>query len=55
MMFDFLGEPQCAASINKAVESSLSDGLVRTPDLGGDADTKLVEQDIVDRIHRMHG
>ena len=50
MMLDFLGERQAARMIDKAVESSLEDGRVRTTDLGGSAGTAEVGDDIVTRI-----
>ena len=50
IMLDFLGERQAARLIDKAVESSLKDGRVRTADLGGSAGTVEMGADIVVRI-----
>jgi tartrate dehydrogenase/decarboxylase/D-malate dehydrogenase len=39
MMLDHLGEGEAAASIVKAIERVLAELKLRTPDLGGAADT----------------
>ena len=48
MMLDFLGES--GKGIEQAVSESLRDGSVRTPDLGGNASTSDVGDDIVARL-----
>ena len=47
MMLGHLGQPQTAASIERAVERNLREGQVRTPDLGGTASTSEVGDEIV--------
>ncbi len=39
MLLDHIGESKGAESVEKAVEKALSEGLIRTPDLGGDTKT----------------
>ena len=41
MMLDHLGHPEAAAGILGAIEDVIAGGI-RTPDLGGDADTAQV-------------
>lgn len=53
MMFDYLGdgEEEAAADLREAVESQLADeNAPRTPDLGGDAGTSAVVEDLLDRL-----
>ncbi len=40
MMLDHLGCPEAAAAIMRAIEAVLADGGVRTPDMGGTANTR---------------
>jgi tartrate dehydrogenase/decarboxylase / D-malate dehydrogenase len=42
MMLDFLGEPEAAARLLRALESHVEHGKVRTPDLGGSNSTSEV-------------
>jgi tartrate dehydrogenase/decarboxylase / D-malate dehydrogenase len=42
MMLDFLGEPEAAACLLRALESHVEQGKVRTPDLGGSSSTSEV-------------
>ena len=50
MMLDFLGGRRAAGMIERAVESNLENGCVRTPDLGGSSATTDVGDDIAARI-----
>jgi len=40
LRFEFLGEPEAAAAIERAVELSTADPSTRTLDLGGSASTR---------------
>jgi tartrate dehydrogenase/decarboxylase/D-malate dehydrogenase len=42
MMLDFLGEPEAADRLLRALATHVQDGTVRTPDLGGSASTSEV-------------
>ncbi len=53
MMLDELKKPEAANLIIKAVEDVLKEGKVRTPDLGGNAKTKDVGDEIVKKIKEM--
>ena len=46
MMLDHLGEATAAAEMRLAVETTLAEGRLRTPDLGGDASTSQVGDEI---------
>jgi isopropylmalate/isohomocitrate dehydrogenase-like protein len=50
MMLDYLGEKEAAAKIEKAVMSVLSEGKVRTADLGGSATTSEMSDAIASKI-----
>ena len=50
MMLDYLGEKKPAAQIEKAVIDVLSEGKVRTADLGGSARTDEMADAIADKI-----
>ncbi len=50
MMMDFLGESEAAALLDKAVVENLTAGAVRTPDIGGQATTVEVGDDIAARV-----
>lgn len=39
MMLDHLGHPEAGSAVVKAIERVLEDPSLRTPDLGGSADT----------------
>ena len=47
LMLDHLGEPEAAASLNRAVQTCLEQGEVKTGDLGGDATTSSVGDEVV--------
>ncbi len=53
MMYDFLGEPDAAALIRRAVRENLIEGKVRTPDLKGTATTTQVGDDIAARVEKL--
>lgn len=46
MMLDFLGEKQAAALIEKAIALTTQNGTILTPDLGGQASTQVVGEEI---------
>jgi tartrate dehydrogenase/decarboxylase/D-malate dehydrogenase len=50
MMLDHLGHPEAAADIVAAIERVLKESDVKTPDMGGKADTKTLSQAIVDAL-----
>jgi isocitrate dehydrogenase (NAD+) len=50
MMLRHLGEGTAARSVEAAVDRVLSDGTVRTPDLGGTASTADVAQAVADAV-----
>ncbi len=50
MMLDHLGHGEAAAAIMSAIERVLKDGSVRTPDLGGEANTVELGQAITDAL-----
>ena len=50
MMLDHLGEGDGARAIEAAIAAVLADGSVRTPDLGGQADTNTLAQAIADAL-----
>jgi len=52
MMLDFLGEVEVAKDIEHAVEEVLSEGKVRTQDLGGDAPTEKYGDEIVKKLQK---
>ena len=51
MMLDYLGEKAAALKIEKAVLEVLSEGKVRTADLGGSSTTSQMSQAIETKIH----
>lgn len=53
MMVRFLGEKETSACIEKAVGDNLTEGKIRTPDIGGNATTDQVGTDICERILRL--
>jgi len=50
MMLDYLGEKEAAAKIEHAVMSVLSEGKVRTKDLGGSSTTSEMSEAIASKI-----
>lgn len=50
LMLEFLGFPEPAARIYKAVDANLAAGQITTPDLGGKSSTREVIDDIVKRL-----
>ncbi|GAF84474.1 unnamed protein product, partial [marine sediment metagenome] len=50
MMLDCLGETEAAQSIESAVEKVLSEGKVRSHDLGGDSSTIEVGDEVVRKL-----
>ena len=53
MLLDYLGQPAAAREIHSAVAAVLSEGRVRTPDLGGSSSTEQVAEAVLARLdHR---
>ena len=50
MMLEHLGETEAAAAIVQAIEAVLAEAKLRTPDLGGPADTTLCGKAIAERL-----
>ncbi|KAL1990537.1 hypothetical protein VTN49DRAFT_6376 [Thermomyces lanuginosus] len=50
LMLEFLGEESAAAKIYAAVDASLDEGKVLSPDLGGKATTQEVLEDVLKRL-----
>ena len=50
MMLDYIGEKETALKINKAVEDVVGRGKVLTPDLGGNAKTMEMTEEIVKEL-----
>ena len=50
LMLEFLGEEEAASKVEKAVEGSLDEGKLLTPDMGGKAVTEDVVNDILKRL-----
>ncbi|KAI5803859.1 isocitrate dehydrogenase LysB [Geopyxis carbonaria] len=50
VMLEFLGEAEAAGVVHKAVEASLREGRVLTPDLGGKNTTEEVTMDVLRRL-----
>ena len=50
MMSEHLGEGEGARAIEAAIAAVLADGSVRTPDLGGQADTNTLAQAVADAL-----
>jgi tartrate dehydrogenase/decarboxylase/D-malate dehydrogenase len=44
LMLDFLGEAEAASLVMRAIEATVEEGTVLTPDLGGKATTTQVEE-----------
>ncbi|MGB9915394.1 MAG: isocitrate/isopropylmalate dehydrogenase family protein [Candidatus Bathyarchaeales archaeon] len=53
MMLDYLGEKEAAAKIEKAVMQVLSEGKVRTKDLGGASTTSEMSEAVVSKIRML--
>lgn len=52
MMLDHLGHTEAAKAIEDAIEYALSNGKVRTPDLGGNNSTQEIGKAVVERIEK---
>ncbi|HEY3943960.1 MAG TPA: isocitrate/isopropylmalate dehydrogenase family protein [Solirubrobacteraceae bacterium] len=52
LMLEFLGEGDCAAAIERAVNASTANPQTRTPDLGGSASTRVAGQAIREALER---
>ena len=52
LMLEFLGEGDCAAAIERAVNASTANPASRTPDLGGSASTRAAGQAIREALER---
>ena len=50
LMLDDLGEAEAAATVMHAIEDVLTEGVVRTPDVGGDASTGEVADALVQSV-----
>ena len=50
MMLDHLGHEDAGKAVTDAIERVLDDGTVRTPDLGGQANTGELGKTIVDAL-----
>jgi tartrate dehydrogenase/decarboxylase/D-malate dehydrogenase len=50
MMLDHLGQPEAAAAILRAIEAILVEANLRTPDLGGPANTISCGTAIADAV-----
>ncbi|MEM2081733.1 MAG: isocitrate/isopropylmalate dehydrogenase family protein [Candidatus Bathyarchaeia archaeon] len=53
MMLDYLGEKEAAAKIEKAVIQVLSEGKVRTKDLGGSSNTNEMSEAVASKIRAL--
>ncbi|MDQ4074617.1 MAG: isocitrate/isopropylmalate dehydrogenase family protein, partial [Chloroflexota bacterium] len=53
LMMDYLGEPETATLLRRAVETVLEAGEVRTPDLGGQATTSQMSDAVVAAVERL--
>jgi len=54
MMLDFLGEVKVAKTIEDAVEKVLSEGKVRSHDLGGNSSTEKVGDEVVKKLKEVN-
>jgi tartrate dehydrogenase/decarboxylase/D-malate dehydrogenase len=52
LMLEFLGEGDCAAAIERAVNASTANPQTRTPDLDGSATTRVAGQAIREALER---
>lgn len=50
LMLEFLGEAEAAGKVQKAVDESLAEGKVVSPDLGGKGTTEQVLHDVLRRL-----
>ncbi|CAH0056775.1 unnamed protein product [Clonostachys solani] len=50
LMLEFLNEPEAAAKIYAAVDANLEEGKLLSPDLGGNATTEQVVEDILNKL-----
>jgi len=53
MMLDHLGEVKAAQAIEDAVEKVLSEGKVRSHDLGGNSSTTDVGDEVVKKVKKL--
>ena len=52
MMLRHIGEPHAAEKIEKAVSKVIEEGMVRTADLGGNASTEDMKNEIISKMNR---
>lgn len=52
LMLDFLGEPEAAGLIMQAIEQTVQNGAILTPDLGGEATTSQVGEAVCMQIKK---
>lgn len=50
MMLDFLGLPKAGKILDRGVEASIEEGIVRTPDLGGKSTCSQVGDDVIKKM-----
>ena len=50
LMLEFLEQEEAAAMIYRAVDANLADGELLTPDMGGNAGTEEVVEDVIGRL-----
>jgi len=55
LMLDWIGEAEAAQLIRKAIEDVLSEGKVKTRDLGGDATTTEMGKEIIRKMEELKG
>lgn len=53
MMIDHLGEPEASRAIMRAIEETVADHTLHTPDLGGSADTATIGNAITEAIRSL--
>jgi tartrate dehydrogenase/decarboxylase/D-malate dehydrogenase len=53
MMIEHLGYPEAARTIEKAVETVVAEGKVRTRDLGGEATTQQMGKAIAELVAKL--
>lgn len=50
LMLEFLGYPEAAQDIHKAVDANIREGKIMTPDLGGKSSTEDVLEDVLSKL-----
>lgn len=50
LMLEFLGYPEAAQDIHKAVDANIREGKILTPDLGGNSSTEEVLNDVLSKL-----